>query len=335
MAATVKVGGRDGSAVEIAFNGATVLSWITASGADAFFVSSKAERQEGERSRSAALGASLASSHPPCCCTGRPIRGGIPLAFPQFAGAHRSAAVRLRPRPPPLLAPPSSPWSLLSSTTGEGPLPIHGLARTLPWECTEQSEGKVVLELHSSPSTLASWPHPFHLSFTVAFDGNRFSSILSVHNTGEARFSFQALQHTYYAVDALAVTVEGLQGQTYLDKMQARKECVLDTHALRITAETDAIFLAAGGTAAEPVRLITPGAQYTIQSQATLQGSPLANDIVVWNPWVAKAKALPDFGDEEYRNMICIEPGCVAAPLALEPGGTFQLQQDIRFDPVE
>jgi glucose-6-phosphate 1-epimerase len=28
---------------------------------------------------------------------------------------------------------------------------------------------------------------------------------------------------------------------------------------------------------------------------------------VVWNPWVAKSKAMPDFGDDEWPGMICIE----------------------------
>jgi glucose-6-phosphate 1-epimerase len=28
---------------------------------------------------------------------------------------------------------------------------------------------------------------------------------------------------------------------------------------------------------------------------------------VVWNPWIAKAKAMPDFGDEEWPGMLCIE----------------------------
>jgi D-hexose-6-phosphate mutarotase len=28
---------------------------------------------------------------------------------------------------------------------------------------------------------------------------------------------------------------------------------------------------------------------------------------VVWNPWVAKAAALADLGDEEWREFICIE----------------------------
>ncbi|HEY0074102.1 MAG TPA: hypothetical protein VGB77_08380, partial [Abditibacteriaceae bacterium] len=28
---------------------------------------------------------------------------------------------------------------------------------------------------------------------------------------------------------------------------------------------------------------------------------------VVWNPWIQKAAALPDFGDDEWTKMVCIE----------------------------
>ena len=34
------------------------------------------------------------------------------------------------------------------------------------------------------------------------------------------------------------------------------------------------------------------------------QGS---NSTIVWNPWVEEARAMKDFGDGEWREMICIE----------------------------
>ena len=28
---------------------------------------------------------------------------------------------------------------------------------------------------------------------------------------------------------------------------------------------------------------------------------------VVWNPWIDKARAMPDYGDEEWPQMVCVE----------------------------
>ncbi len=39
-------------------------------------------------------------------------------------------------------------------------------------------------------------------------------------------------------------------------------------------------------------------------SYESKQGSASA---VVWNPWIDKARRMPDFGDDEYRGMICVE----------------------------
>ncbi len=42
---------------------------------------------------------------------------------------------------------------------------------------------------------------------------------------------------------------------------------------------------------------------------------------VVWNPWIAKAKAMADFADEEYLTMICVESGNVGKNrLVIAPG---------------
>jgi glucose-6-phosphate 1-epimerase len=39
---------------------------------------------------------------------------------------------------------------------------------------------------------------------------------------------------------------------------------------------------------------------------------------------------MADFGDEEYKEMVCVEPGLVSAFHALAPGHAFVLEQTIR-----
>jgi glucose-6-phosphate 1-epimerase len=52
-------------------------------------------------------------------------------------------------------------------------------------------------------------------------------------------------------------------------------------------------------------------------------------DTVVWNPWIEKAKAMADFGDDEYKEMICVESGYVSQRRFLESGETFSMGQTI------
>ncbi|RWW32063.1 hypothetical protein GW17_00003275 [Ensete ventricosum] len=41
---------------------------------------------------------------------------------------------------------------------------------------------------------------------------------------------------------------------------------------------------------------------------------------MVWNPWDRKAKAMPDFGDDEYKHMLCVEAAAIEKPITLKPG---------------
>ncbi|MPC17576.1 Glucose-6-phosphate 1-epimerase [Portunus trituberculatus] len=50
-------------------------------------------------------------------------------------------------------------------------------------------------------------------------------------------------------------------------------------------------------------------------------------DTVVWNPWVEKAKEIPDFGEEEFPNLVCVEAGHVSSPVILPPGTVFEASQ--------
>lgn len=40
---------------------------------------------------------------------------------------------------------------------------------------------------------------------------------------------------------------------------------------------------------------------------------------VVWNPWDKKAKALADFGDEDYKVMLCVDSAAIENRIVLKP----------------
>lgn len=57
----------------------------------------------------------------------------------------------------------------------------------------------------------------------------------------------------------------------------------------------------------------------------------MLTDVVVWNPWIEKAKSMPDFGpDDAYKKMICVEAGAVSSWQTLEPGDSWEGGQAIR-----
>ena len=41
---------------------------------------------------------------------------------------------------------------------------------------------------------------------------------------------------------------------------------------------------------------------------------------VVWNPWDKKSKSMVDFGDEEYKQMLCVDGAAIEKPITLKPG---------------
>lgn len=54
------------------------------------------------------------------------------------------------------------------------------------------------------------------------------------------------------------------------------------------------------------------------------------NTVTVWNPWAENAKKMSDFGDEEYKGMVCVEPGAVKNWQVLEGGDAWEGTQTIR-----
>jgi glucose-6-phosphate 1-epimerase len=40
---------------------------------------------------------------------------------------------------------------------------------------------------------------------------------------------------------------------------------------------------------------------------------------VVWNPWEKKSRSMVDFGDEEYKKMLCVDAAAVEKQITLKP----------------
>ena len=253
---TVHVRAPDGSTARISRHGAQVLSWIPADGREQLFMSPLSE-----------LGGSA------------PIRGGVPVIFPQFADY--------------------------------GPLPKHGFARDCAWRFDgKEQDGSATLRIEDSPATRARWPHAFACRLTVSVGDARLAIALEIENRDASTFEFTVALHTYLRVDDIDhARVEGLRGTRYRDRTVNDGGVVEEASTLAITGEVDRLYVDA------PRRLVLtePGRRLTIASEGFA-------DVVVWNPWIEKARLLTDLPDDGYRSMLCIEPATVATPVRLAPG---------------
>jgi glucose-6-phosphate 1-epimerase len=232
---------------------------------------------------------------------GRPIRGGIPVCWPWF-GPH-----------------PTDPT-----------LPSHGFVRTAMWSVEETETGsedggeaEVTLRLTSSDETHALWPHPFDLRLKVSL-GPALTVSLEAHHPAPggtpygAPYTVTGALHTYLAVgDAAQIVIRGLEGTRYVDKAAGGADGVQEG-PLTIAGETDRVYLdTAAPVTVEDARL---GRRLAIAKEGS-------NATVVWNPWQQRAQALPDFGDDEYRLMVCVETAnALQDVVVLPPGATHVLQ---------
>lgn len=79
-----------------------------------------------------------------------------------------------------------------------------------------------------------------------------------------------------------------------------------------------------------PLQVTDPAAHrcFTIAKQ----GFP---DAVLWNPHIAKAQSMSDFGDDEWPGMVCLEPAVAASgPVVLQPGQMWTAGQQLSVSAV-
>lgn len=226
------------------------------------------------------------------------IRGGIPICFPQFGNF--------------------------------GPMEQHGFARNRFWTVDPEpmplstSSDKAVIDLILKPSEedLKIWPHCFEFRLHVALSpGGDLTVTTRVRNTDSKPFTFTVALHTYLSVsDISEVRIEGLETLNYLDSLQNKQRYTEQGDALTFEAEVDRVYLST------PTKIAIIDHEKKRTFVLKKQGLP---DAVVWNPWDKKAKAMADFGDEEYKRMICVEAAAIEQPITLKPGEEWKGRQEI------
>ena len=224
---------------------------------------------------------------------GSPIRCGVPVCVPWFA--------MREDRPD---------------------LPNHGFARTRPWRVVDAGRASVMLELTGDDETRAMWPHEFVFRMHVELD-DALTMALTVQNTGNEPVTVTEALHSYFHVaDVRRVSVTGLEGVPYYSKVEGGTHC--SDQPITIDAETDRVYARTAATCV----LHDPVSDRRITIVKT--GSATT---VVWNPWVDKSRAMPDFGDDEWPGMLCIETAnALDDAITIEPGSSHMMAARIEAD---
>ncbi len=224
------------------------------------------------------------------------IRGGIPICFPWF-GSGRSGALT----------------------------PAHGFARLVPWHRISSTDDDgvvtVVHELAPPMGSCADFPYSYRAVLTARF-GERLDLALAIHNEGEVAFDYEAALHTYLAVaDATALRIEGLEGAPYLDKVTGAAR--VQDGPITISGEVDRVYRSDGTV----VVVDTIGARRIVVAK---DGS---RSTIVWNPGRHRARALADFGDEDWNSMVCVETANVGdESICLEPGASHRMTLQVSVE---
>lgn len=225
------------------------------------------------------------------------IRGGIPICFPQFGSF--------------------------------GSLEQHGFARNRTWaidNCPSplplaNNKSTVDLILKPTDEDLKIWPRSFELRLRVCLGPGKLVLIPRVRNTDTKSFAFTFALHTYLSVsDISEVRVEGLETLDYFDNLQQKERFTEQADAITFDDEVDRVYLST------PTKIAIIDHEKKRTYELRKEGLP---DAVVWNPWDRKSKAISDFGDEEYKQMVCIEAAAVEHPIGLKPCEEWKGRQEL------
>ena len=252
---------------------------------------------------------------------GKPIRGGVPIIFPWFSERH-------------------------DGKTG----PQHGFARISEWELAfaAMAGEELHLAFTLAPNELSrslGFDH-FKLGYRVSI-GHKLMLELGVQNDSGnggangggpaeatakvdqmaegAPLVFEQALHTYYAVaDARQVSIDGLSGTTYIDKVDDMKRKVQTERELKFDGRTDRPYL---NTTATCVLHDPMGGRKIIVAKS---GS---SSTVVWNPWKEFTAAMADMEPDAWLHMTAIETANVGEnAVTLKAGDTHTMRADISIE---
>ncbi len=205
---------------------------------------------------------------------GKPLRGGVPVVFPWFAGDKKRDRIDGHPGP------------------------SHGFARIQDWTLQSAAmhgkDAELVFTLGATDISRSMGFDNFQLSLRFVF-GHTLRAELTVRNQAQAPLDFEEAFHTYfYVTDLHEVTITGLEKTPFIDKVDHFTTKPAEGKPIAFAGSTDRVYLDTAG----PYSLRDGAAHRTISLRK--EGS---NSTIVWNPY----RELPDIAEWDWHNMVAIE----------------------------
>lgn len=229
---------------------------------------------------------------------GKAIRGGVPIVFPWFGG--RS-----------------------DGKTG----PSHGFARIQDWTLAFAALAGDDLHLTFTlgPNDLSrslGYDH-FRVVYQITI-GRTLTMQLTVGNDSATPLVFEEALHTYYVVaDIHEIAIAGLDGVSYLDKVDNMEKKVQHGEIV-ITGQTDRVYLDTVSTCTVKDR---GGKRRIVVAKAN------SNTTVVWNPWIEGTAKLSDMDPAEWHAFVAVETVNAAGDaITLAPGATHTMQARVSVE---
>ena len=226
----------------------------------------------------------------------KPLRGGIPVCWPWF-GPHATDSTK----------------------------PPHGFARSTPWavkDIEENADGTVKVTFYLDETLVSCGcgkPFLLEIAYTI---GKSLTAAMTTVNKDNAPFEIATALHTYFCVgDIEKVTVSGMDGVTYDNRVVGLEETGLTQKGdITFGIEVDRIYYCEN-----TVVINDP-----VMGRKIRVSKSNSRTTIVWNPWIKKAQSMPDFGDEEYHGMLCVEAANALSDKVIIPvGGSHTLTQTI------
>ena len=209
-------------------------------------------------------------------------------------------------------------WPWFCAHPSDSSRPFHGPVRLSAWTLKDSA-----VTDESTSITLqcpAASELGFSLDLTVEL-GSALTLTLKTKNVSDAPLPLTEALHTYFAVgDISRISISGLEEVQYIDKT-ANELVLTQKGAVTFSKETNRIYFDTAG------ECTIQDSEWNRRIRVVKTGS---RSTVVWNPWSTQAATIPDFDNDEYPEMVCVETAnCGPNALELAPGEEHAIQTQV------